>query len=112
VRAALTAHTIALPIVNVFAAFLLGNDWRMSCSTAMRSTRMTWFLERGTDLLVCEIRRGDDLTYEFEIAAATGKPNTKRFLSPTDLINTYLREQSQLRALGWRPRGAEVDVIY
>jgi hypothetical protein len=72
---------------------------------------MTWLLERGTDLLVCEIRRSDDLAYEFEIAAATGKPNTKRFNSPSDLIDTYLREQTQLRALGWRPRGAEVDVI-
>ena len=72
---------------------------------------MTWFLERGTDLLVCEIRRADDLMYEFEIAAATGFPKTQRFNSPSDLINTYLREQSQLRALGWRPRGAEVDLI-
>jgi hypothetical protein len=72
---------------------------------------MTWFLERGTDLLVCEIRRADDLLYEFEIAATTGVPKTQRFNSPSDLINTYLKEQSQLRALGWRPRGAEVDVI-
>jgi hypothetical protein len=72
---------------------------------------MTWFLERGTDLLVCEIRRNDDLAYEFEIAAATGKPKTHRFSSPSDLIDMYLREQTQLRALGWRPRGAEVDLI-
>ena len=72
---------------------------------------MTWFLERGTDLLVCEIRRADDLVYEFEIAATSGSPNTRRFNSPRDLIDTYLREQTQLRALGWRPRGAEVDVI-
>ncbi len=72
---------------------------------------MTWLLERGTDLLVCEIRRAKDAVYEFEIAAATGKPATRRFSSPTELIDSYLREQSQLRALGWRPRGADVDVI-
>ena len=72
---------------------------------------MTWFLERGTDLLVCEIRRTNDTAYEFEIAAASGKPKTTRFDSPSELINTYLREQSQLRALGWRPRGAQLDLI-
>lgn len=73
---------------------------------------MTWCLERGTDLLVCEIRRAtDDTSYELEIAAITGAPNTRRFSSPTDLIDTYLREQSQLRALGWRPRGMELDII-
>jgi hypothetical protein len=72
---------------------------------------MTWFLERGTDLLVCEIRRADDEVYEFEIVAATGAPKTRRFSSPGELIDTYLREQSQLRALGWRPRGADIDVI-
>ena len=72
---------------------------------------MTWLLERGSDLLVCEIRRAEDLAYEFEIAAATGKPKTHRFNSPSDLIDMYLREQSQLRALGWRPRGPDVEVI-
>ena len=73
---------------------------------------MTWFMERGTDLLVCEIRRADnDPYYEFEIVATSGTPDTHRFRSPTDLIDTYLKAQSQLRALGWRPRGADLDVV-
>lgn len=73
---------------------------------------MIWFLERGPDLLICEIRRADhNAPYEFEITAATGTPMTRRFTSPTELINSYLREHTQLRALGWRPRGGDLEML-
>jgi hypothetical protein len=66
---------------------------------------MTWFLERQDRLLVCEIRKAEDESlYEFEIADAKG-PTTHRFVSATDLIATYLTEQSRLIAEGWLPRG-------
>jgi hypothetical protein len=66
---------------------------------------MVWFLEKQNGILVCEIRRtDDDSAYEFEIADAQG-PTTHRFDSPTELIATYLNEQSRLMAEGWRPRG-------
>jgi hypothetical protein len=64
-----------------------------------------WFLERESDLIVCEIRRAadDDDQFEFEIADAEG-PTTHRFASPTDLIAKYLNEQTRLMGQGWRPR--------
>jgi hypothetical protein len=73
---------------------------------------MTWLMERGSDLLMCEIRHAPhESSYEFEITGTNGDLSTHRFASPTDLIDTYLHTQSQLRALGWRPRNAELDVI-
>jgi hypothetical protein len=66
---------------------------------------MVWFLEKQDSLVVCEIRRtDDDSAFEFEIADAKG-PTTHRFVSPTDLIATYLNEQSRLIADGWLPCG-------
>jgi hypothetical protein len=74
---------------------------------------MVWFFERNSDLLICEIRRADDAdaVYEFEVAAGDGRPRTRRFNSPTELIDTYLREQAQLRAQGWRPRASDIAVL-
>ena len=74
---------------------------------------MIWFLERNTDLVICEIRRTQDASpaYEFEVAASDGPPRTQRFDSPTELIDGYLREQAQLRAQGWRPRASDIDVL-
>jgi len=74
---------------------------------------MVWFFERNADLLICEIRRSEDgpRMYEFEIAPADAPPRTQRFESATDLINTYLREQSQLRAQGWRPKAGDVAAL-
>ena len=73
---------------------------------------MIWFLERNSDLLICEIRHGaNGRTYEFEIAAASGPPQTLRFTSPKALIEEYLRKQSQLQAQGWRPRIAEIAAL-
>ena len=70
-----------------------------------RSTGVIWFLERESELIVCEIRRAADNeeTFEFEVADATG-PRTRRFDSAHELIATYLGEQSRLIAQGWRPR--------
>lgn len=66
---------------------------------------MIWFLERESDLLICEIRRSTDgTTYEFETAPSDRPPETRRYNSPSELIDRYLHEQSVLRAQGWRPR--------
>jgi hypothetical protein len=64
-----------------------------------------WFLERDSELVVCEIRRAahDDAQFEFEMADAEG-PTTLRFGSASDLIRKYLYEQSKLFANGWRAR--------
>jgi hypothetical protein len=75
---------------------------------------MVWFLERDADLIVCEIRPaapGAAGTYEFEIAPPNGPVQTLRFDNPTDLIDTYLRQQAALRAKGWRPRGSRVEEL-
>jgi hypothetical protein len=66
---------------------------------------MIWFLERNSDLLICEIRRSLDGTqYEFETAPGDRPPQTDRYESASELIKRYLQEQSTLRAQGWRPR--------
>jgi hypothetical protein len=70
-----------------------------------------WFLEKGTELLICEIRRAADAdAYEFEVAGAAG-PRTERYVSPADLITGYLRQQTRLRAQGWRPRAGDVALL-
>jgi hypothetical protein len=62
-------------------------------------------MERASDLLICEIRRTpNDDAYEFELAPSSGKPETYAFTSPTELIDQYLRQQTALKAQGWRPR--------
>jgi hypothetical protein len=73
---------------------------------------MVWFLEREADLLVCEIRHpaDDQPGYEFEIAGSDG-PRTLRFDCPTELITTYLHEQSRLMSEGWRPRTSDVEML-
>jgi hypothetical protein len=73
---------------------------------------MIWFLERNTDLLICEIRHSSDgPAYEFEIAASQGPPDTQRFASAADLIQGYLRKQTVLQAQGWRPRIGEIQAL-
>jgi hypothetical protein len=66
---------------------------------------MVWFLERESDLIVCEIRRAadDERKFEFEMADSEG-PTTHRFDTAADLIRKYLYEQSKLFANGWRAR--------
>jgi hypothetical protein len=70
-----------------------------------RSAVVIWFLERESELIICEIRRAADNeeTFELEVAEATG-PTTRRFDSAHELIATYLGEQTRLMAQGWRPR--------
>ena len=73
---------------------------------------MVWFFERETEVLICEIRRaGTSTEYEFEIASPKGPLNTRRFTSPTELINAYLLDQSRLRSEGWKPRGPDIAVV-
>jgi hypothetical protein len=73
---------------------------------------MIWFLERDSELLICEIRRAlESEAYEFEVAAATGPAQTSQHDSPSELINHYLRTQLALQAQGWRPRMNDVDVL-
>jgi hypothetical protein len=73
---------------------------------------VVWFLEREDDLLICEIRQ-DEATavYEFEIAGRDGKPTTLTFDTPTELITTYLDNQSRLMAQGWRPSAGNVTAL-
>ena len=67
---------------------------------------MIWFLERESNLLTCEIRRSaDGARYEFETAPSDQPAQTRYYDSATELIDTYLNEQTALRAQGWRPRG-------
>lgn len=73
---------------------------------------MVWFFEREAELLVYEVRRDDSATaYESEIAGPSGPPVTRRFSSPTELIDSYLKDQAQLRANGWRPRAGDIVAL-
>jgi hypothetical protein len=66
---------------------------------------MIWFLERQSEMLICEIRRNEDgEVYEFEVASAQGPPETHRHTSPRGLIDQYLQTHRALAAQGWRPR--------
>ena len=72
---------------------------------------MVWQLQRNNDVLTCEIRESaNPRHYEFEVASKRGPAETMRFASPTDLINSYLRWQTALRAQGWRPRIVEQEL--
>jgi hypothetical protein len=62
-------------------------------------------MERESDLLICRIRRSTNTdVYEFELGPSSGKGETYAFKSPTELIDQYLRQQTALKAQGWRPR--------
>jgi len=63
-----------------------------------------WFLERDTQLIACEVRRGSDGAYEYEVTTPTGTASVTRFDHPTRFIDGYLREQQALLREGWRPR--------
>ncbi len=66
---------------------------------------MLWFLERESELLVCEVRQADTGP-EFELAVRkVGEPEQiERFEEPTRLIEEWLSRQQELREAGWRPR--------
>jgi hypothetical protein len=66
---------------------------------------MIWFLERESDLLICEIRRSTQgESYEFEVAPSAGPPDTRSYTSARELIDHYLRTQMTLKSQGWRPK--------
>lgn len=66
---------------------------------------MLWFLERKTEVLICEIRRAHD-GHEYELAImAPGVPERiERFDQPKVLIDRWLWTQRELQSMGWRPR--------
>lgn len=64
---------------------------------------MIWFLERESDLLICEIRREGE-KYAFELAPSQGPSQTRQYASARDLIDHYLHATRTLKAQGWRPR--------
>jgi hypothetical protein len=64
---------------------------------------MVWFLERGAQRLVCEIRRTEgEPEYVFEVAA-DGGIQTYRYASPSELITDYLHRLTLLCSEGWHP---------
>jgi hypothetical protein len=67
---------------------------------------MVWFLERESQVLICEIRQSED-TPEFELAiSAPGTPErVERFDQPNALLERWLTFQQELHTSGWRPRG-------
>ena len=64
---------------------------------------MIWFLERESDLLICEIRREGE-KYAFELAPSQGPPHTRQYGSARELIDQYLHAQRVLKSQGWKPR--------
>ena len=73
---------------------------------------MIWFMERETELMICEIRRAEEgPLYEFELAPPIGPTHTQRYESAGQLIDEYLRAQTRLKAQGWRPRQGDIDSL-
>jgi hypothetical protein len=66
---------------------------------------MIWFLERESDLLICEVRREGD-EYAIELAPSRGPSQTSRYGSPRELIDNYLHATRTLKAQGWRPKSS------
>ena len=67
---------------------------------------MLWFLERESEVLICEVRQAGDGP-EFELAIKPpGEPEqVQRFDEPTRLIEEWLARQRELHQAGWRPKG-------
>lgn len=66
---------------------------------------MMWLLERGGEILSCEIRRvPHSMEYEFAVSSPSEGTETVRFRSAVELINGFLLKQASLEAQGWRPR--------
>ena len=64
---------------------------------------MIWFLERDSELLICEVRREGD-QYAIELAPSHGPSQTRRYNSATDLLAHHLHATRTLKAQGWRPK--------
>ena len=67
---------------------------------------MVWFLERESEVLVCELRHVNEGDH-FEFAMRSpGQPETvERFSEPTRVLETLLARQRHLYQAGWRPKG-------
>ncbi|HSL22236.1 MAG TPA: hypothetical protein VK886_11930 [Vicinamibacterales bacterium] len=65
---------------------------------------MIWFLEKNSELMACEVRRGSDGAYEYEVTTPAGDTRVQRYDHPTRFLEGYLDEQRELRRQGWRPR--------
>lgn len=66
---------------------------------------MLWFLERHTEVLVCEIRQGPDgARFELVISAPGLPERVEQFDEPSALLERWLAYQQELRARGWRAR--------
>ena len=73
---------------------------------------MIWFFERESDLLICEIRHSTEgATYEFEMAPPGVPAQTRRYTSPSELIDHYLHTQMTLKAQGWRPKVGDLEML-
>ncbi len=63
---------------------------------------MIWFLERDSELLICEVRR-EGQQYAIELAPSRGPAQTRRYNTARDLIDHHLHATKTLKAQGWRP---------
>lgn len=73
---------------------------------------MIWFMQRETELMICEIRRAEaGRLYEFELSPSIGPAHTERYESAGQLIHEYLRAQTRLKAQGWRPQLGDIDSL-
>jgi hypothetical protein len=96
---------------SIFRLIRVAGDLRSSWQLP-KEAHMIWFLERESQLLICEIRRADEgETFEFEMAPPDGPAQTRHYRTPTELIDHYLRTQVALQAQGWRPRLADVEML-
>lgn len=66
---------------------------------------MLWFLERHSEVLICEIRQAPDGSQFELVISAPGMPErVERFDEPSALLERWLACQQELRVMGWRPR--------
>jgi hypothetical protein len=63
---------------------------------------MVWFLERNSDILICEVRREGD-GYAIELAPSQGPTELRRYASARELVEQYVHATKALKAQGWRP---------
>ena len=66
---------------------------------------MIWFLERESDLLICEVRREGN-EYAIELSPSQGPSQMRRYGSAPELIAHYLHATRTLKAQGWRPKSS------
>jgi hypothetical protein len=73
---------------------------------------MIWFLERESDLLICEIRQSPETAvYEYELAPSSGPTEKYSYASASELIDRHLVTQAALQANGWRPKLSDIATL-